>query len=94
MRRKKARRWVAFWIGLAVLALNQVLDMTLVLSQGRIDSVYFSFTLNFGQLLLPLSVYGTLGLAFRLGSKVKRRRASRQDSACTGSIQQRGPSPI
>ena len=72
--RKSFRAFVGFWLGFLVLALNQLMDITLVTVYDRLESVSFAITEAAGSVLLPLGCYAAIGAALRLRSFAARSR--------------------
>ena len=70
MRRKKSHfRSVVFWLGFLIIAINQLIEVTFVTTQGLVESATFTFSNVAGSALLPLGGYIAIGVGLRLFGK-------------------------
>lgn len=64
---------IGFWLGFLIIAINQLLEVTLVTTQDHVDSVVFTLTNATDSALLPLGCYVAIGVGLRLlGKKCSR----------------------
>ena len=57
---------VGFWLGFLIIAINQLLEVTLVTIQGQVDSVSITLANAAEPTLLLLGCYAAIGVGLRL----------------------------
>jgi hypothetical protein len=72
--KKYLRLSFGFWLGFFTIALNQLLDVTLVTTHGQLESASIALTNAAVPVLLPLGCYAAIGVGIRLFAERARRR--------------------
>ena len=57
---------IGFWLGFLIIAINQLLEVTLVTIQGQVESVTITLANSTDSALLLLGCYAAVGVGFRL----------------------------
>lgn len=71
--KKYLRLSFGFWLGFFTIALNQLLEVTLVTTHGQLESASVALRNAAVPVLVPLGCYAAIGVALRLFGKRARR---------------------